>query len=224
MNDIPLRTLWLQSEAHLALGDLIYTSLQPNIIRRQITKTCSVNGDLLQPKEFFDYFAVGGNWHQHASNFNQDHDYLQIKDIFDYRNDFKKSPSYRSQVQKLSNAEPQKDYLGMPILTEQQLQKTFQYYLDLLTDIEANGFDANKPSLKENGDDAIGVALTPSFEFFHFRTGHHRLAIAQILNLLRVPVKIHLIHLSLIGNNPIAMSNIEIQRVRNILMRVRSKE
>ena len=46
----------------------------------------------------------------------------------------------------------------------------------------------------DRSDDNVGVAVDASGNLVHFRTGHHRLMIAQQLGVLKVPVVVRLVH------------------------------
>jgi hypothetical protein len=46
----------------------------------------------------------------------------------------------------------------------------------------------------DRSDDNVGVAIDASGNLVHFRTGHHRLMIAQQLGVLKVPVVVRVVH------------------------------
>lgn len=192
---------WSQKEAHSFLGETLYFNINPTEIKLQIRKTNLVRGDTLQDKIFFDFFIIGGDWDKCGTPFSQDHDFKLMLDLFNYRKDFRDSPSYKFDVNRIREGLFQKDYLGKPMFTNKALEDNYNYYLGLLNSIEKSGYMNSAKSPKINGDEPIGVSISSNGEFFHFRTGHHRLATAQILNLSEIPIKIQLVHMDWININ-----------------------
>jgi len=203
--------LWPKNLARSELGDLLQIAVPPFRIEKQVLKSEKVNGDLMQPKCFFDYFVVGGEWGSVGTNFVNDFDFQMMRDIFEYRKDFRDSHTYKYLYANVYNKFGLKNFLGIQIKNVAQLDENFWYYLHLLEDIEANGYDAARPSPRPGGDDHIGVALNRDKSLFHFRTGHHRLSIAKLLGLAKIPVTIQVLHLDWVGvefiTNPLEFKN-----------------
>jgi hypothetical protein len=183
-----------QEEAFSILGDSIVLSIDPSKITKLIKKECLVGNDWLPQKPFFEYFVVGGDWDKNYGEVKSDRNYQEICDLIKYGHAFRKSDTYAMCVDELKNGFPQKGVHGFPFKTEADIDETFNYYLNLIQTMKAYGYRPILETSKPTPERHIGVSIAPSGEFFHFRTGHHRLAIANQIGLKSVLVHVHFVH------------------------------
>lgn len=183
-----------QKTVQLRLSRFLNFDVDPTVIQKTIRKEFKVANDLLQNVAFFEWFVIGGNWDTKYGLFRDERNYSEILDLVLFKNSFRNSKSYNRCVVEWQNGTPQKGFDGLPFQKIEDIDDTFDYYLNLISSMTANGYVPQKqiPNLKNDCD--IGVAISSTGELFHFRTGHHRLAIAQILNLSSVRVSVQLVH------------------------------
>jgi len=184
----------LQTSVHTKLGDLLSFEINPNRISKTILKEFFVGNDWLQNRAFFDWFIVGGDWDVKTGLFRQERNFKEILDLFDHGKYFRDSFSYKKCVLEWQRGIPQKDYRGNHFREIQDIDDTFSYYLGLIESMKENGYVPQEFLNKTGQERDIGVAISSSAEPFHFRTGHHRLAIAQILQLPSIRVHVHFVH------------------------------
>jgi hypothetical protein len=184
-----------QSRAHAELGEALTFRTDPRSIKKLIKKECFVGNNWLQQKPFFDYFIVGGDWHRDHAWVADDRNFLEMKELLAVRGNFRASESYRKCIEELHNGVPQKGIEGDYFATVADIDEAFAYYLDLIVSMESVGYLPVLTSRKKKKEERhIGICIAPDGEFFHFRTGHHRLAIATLLNLNHVMVQVHCVH------------------------------
>lgn len=182
-----------QSEAHAALGSALVFATPPHSIKKMIKKECFIGNDWLQQKEFFDYFVVGGNWDQDYSFVSEDRNFVEMKELISVRDGFRSSSAYKQCVEELQIGCPQKGIDGNYFTSIDDVDEAFIYYLDLIRSMETVGYLPILTSRKKT-ESHIGVGISREGELFHFRTGHHRLAIASLLNLNSVIAQVHCVH------------------------------
>ena len=183
-----------QERALAVFGDGLVFRTDPQRIRKLVKKECRVGNDWMPQKAFFDWFIVGGDWHLDHGLVNEDRNYLEIRDLLMYEGDFQRSPAYRRCVQELEEGIPQKGVHGKLFASEEDIIETFRYYLALVASMKNNGYRAILETTKVTPERHIGVCIAPDGELFHFRTGHHRLAIAQQTGVSPVLVHVHCVH------------------------------
>ena len=183
-----------QSVAFQEIGDSLVFKSQPNQITKMVKKEYKVGNDLLQNNSFFKYFIVGGNWNLEFSNFAEDRNFLEMQELIHFKEEYAKSNSFKRCVNELKDGNPQKNHLGEEFKSLEDVRETFEYYLKLIRDMKTNGYVKQNHLTFGKADSEIGVAISPNSELFHFRTGHHRLAIAKAVNLEHVYVKVHFVH------------------------------
>ncbi len=176
------------------LGDSVVFSVDPSRITKQLKKECLVGNDWVPQKPFFEYFVVGGNWDLDYGEVNQDRNFQEISDLLEYGHEFRKSATYATCIEELKRGVPQKGVHGAPFETEADIAETFTYYLNLIEDMRAHGYRSILETTKRTPERHIGISIAPSGEIFHFRTGHHRLAIAKQIGLKSVLVHVHCAH------------------------------
>lgn len=177
-----------------SLGDALIFAADPSQINKLIKKECPVSNDWLQQKAFFDYFIVGGDWDRDFSLVRDDRNYLEIVELLTYREAFRSSPSYARCVTEIRQGTAQKGIHGVPFATAADVDETFTFYLDLIDDMRRRGYQSILQTTKPSPERHIGVGVAQDGELFHFRTGHHRLAIAKQIGLKSVLVHVHCVH------------------------------
>ena len=175
-----------QNEAHDLFGELLTVKVNPAVIEKQVKKTVRKYNDILHPKQFHDYFIVGGNWDIDYTYIEADRNYNEMRELIE-NPDYKNTYSYQLNIEEWLNGIPPKDHNGRYFNSIAAINRTYEYYLSLIASMSKNGYIKSR----EN----IGVAIAPTGELYHFRTGHHRLAIAKLLKLDEVTIKIYLVHL-----------------------------
>ena len=183
-----------QKYAHLKLGELLSLEVEPNVIKKTICKEFKVGNDMMQNKAFFKWFIVGGDWDTKYNLFQDERNFCEIIDLIEFQDHFRNSNSYRRCVLELQKGIPQKGFDGLPFEKIKDIDDTFAFYLKLISAMKKNGYLPQKQLSKPKHDSDIGVAISSTGELFHFRTGHHRLAIAQLLNLPTVTVSVQIVH------------------------------
>lgn len=183
-----------QAEAHRTLGEDLVFRTNPAKIEKLIKKECAVGNDLLQQKAFFDFFVVGGDWDKDYSLVVEDRNFLEMGELISARDDFRATQAYATCVAELHQGCPQKGKTGSPFESIEDIDETFRHYLGLITNMEANGYLPVLNTAKPEGERHIGVAIARDGALFHFRTGHHRLAIARQLGLSSALVQVHCVH------------------------------
>ncbi len=181
-----------QAHARGFLGNSTSLVVNPTMITRQIKKTEEVNNDILQPRPFFEYFIVGGDWDVDFDYFHNDRNFKEMLELHRFREEYKETYSYRVNVEEYLTGIPQKDHRGVPFESISAIDACYEYYLSLIESMEMRGYMPFRDPGKEDVD--IGLAITSEGGLFHFRTGHHRLAIAKILKLPIVKATVHLVH------------------------------
>lgn len=183
-----------QERALAVFGDRLVFRTDPQRIRKLVKKECRVGNDWMPQKAFFECFIVGGDWHLDHGLVNEDRNYLEMRDLLIYKDEFQHSPAYRKCVHELEEGTPQKGVHGKLFACEEDIIETFRYYLALAASMKNNGYRAILETTKSTPERHIGVCIAPDGELFHFRTGHHRLAIAQLSGVSPVMVHVHCVH------------------------------
>lgn len=183
-----------QTIAHSQLNDRLVFRVRPTQITKMIKRECPVGNELLQPKPFFDYFIVGGLWENSYSLIKDDRIYREMVDLISFGDDFRRSRSYRERVTELRAGVPRNGIYGTLFETCRDIDESYRYYIALIASMRENGYLPILDTLKPTPERHVGVAITPGGEFLHFRTGHHRIAIAQLLNLESMLVQVHCVH------------------------------
>lgn len=189
-----------QAEAISQLGDSLVFSVDPSMITKLVKKECQVGNDWVPQRPFFENFIVGGDWDKDFGAVKLDRNFLEIGDLLKYGQEFRKSNSYATCVDELRRGIPQKGVHGNAFETEADIDETFTYYLNLIDAMRLYGYKPILETTKRSPERHIGVCIASSGELFHFRTGHHRLAIAKQIGLKSVLVHVHCVHSTWVEN------------------------
>jgi hypothetical protein len=182
------------------LNEELSFEVNPLSLTKTIKKEFEVNNDLLQNQVFFEYFVVGGKWDLDYGHFREERNFLEMKDLVDFGSRFRESGSFKRSIKELEDNRPQKDHGGLFFKSIKDVEKSFEYYLELISKMRSKGYVSQNQLTGGKPDSEIGVAISRNSELFHFRTGHHRLAIAQLIKLPSVKVTVHLVHENWVHN------------------------
>lgn len=209
-----------QKYAKSLLGDNLIFKINPSHIKKQVRKEYLVGNDWLQHKQFFDYFLIGGCWDKDCTLIENDRNYIEMKELSIFRERFRESQAYINCVRELYDGRPQKGYDGNYFNSILDIDNTFTYYLDLIDSMTLGGY-IQELALKKSADEChIGVAIGRTGELFHFRTGHHRLAISKLLNLKSIFIQIHCVHDRIFNNLEANCDSKKIKEVGNIIHKI----
>ena len=191
--DADLRSWRLPQEGvHETIKQCPIIFANPKFLERVVPKNNLVKNDWMQDKEFFNFFVVGGDWHQDATPFFGERDYQQIADIYEYGLNYEDSNSFMRNVEEVRLGISLKGYNKERMQSISDIRNNYNYYHNLLLSIKSEGYE--EAVLSTERRDQVGVVIGKTGEFFHFRTGHHRLAIAKVLNLPKIPIWVHAVH------------------------------
>lgn len=214
-----------ETAKHLLSRDLTLW-VNPERISKQIRKDVEVGSDIMQAKTFFDFFFVDGEWDLDTSvtPFESDRDFLEMRDLFHLGWSYQDSPSFVRCMSELESGKPRKDHNGIPFSSAESVDEYFRNYLQLFHSMSVRGYVPAYDLDGYEASDEIGVAITRTGQLLHFRTGHHRLAIAKLLQLSRVYVQIHLVHHKWLGTVGDSSQDEIIRTTRNQLRRLGRRE
>ena len=210
--------------------ELVFPKLQetpllfasPMSIRFVVPKTNLVGFDWMQSKEFFEYFIVGGEWHKSATLFEEERDFRLILDLDEKGQDFEASDLFRTHLDDVKNGTSLKGFNGVRMRSYSDVLRTFEYYHNLLMRIKSQGYRQSVPP-KERYDQ-VGIIIGKTGEYFHFRTGHHRLSIAKILEIPKIPIWVHGVHEDWLQSQSEYDPSNEEQSIVSILTRISREE
>lgn len=205
-------------KARHVFGSDLNMWINPKIIIKSIKKDTVVKNDIMQRKYFFNNFIVGGKWDLDNEYFCNDRNFTEICELFYFKEDYEHSPSYSRYLIDLNEGKSIKDHKGKRIESIEAVDEMYRYYLNL---IELMKFGYREKIDDDNVFDEIGVAISSKSEFFHFRTGHHRLSIAKMLQLDRVKVSVHIVHSNWVLSQIDKYQLSEIDSIREGLNRLR---
>ena len=214
LDPIPIRQEYVKK----ILGQNLIFKINPKYIQKQVKKECYIGNDWLQQKAFFEYFFIGGDWEDGCTLIENDLNYIEMKQLLIFREKFRESPAYLSCVKEFYDGRPQKGCDGNYFNSILKIDETFSYYLGLIKSMASKGYLQDLPAPNKEGEEYhIGVAIGQAGELFHFRTGHHRLAISKLLNLDSIFIQVHCVHTGLLRNLVKDYGPKEIKETGNII-------
>jgi len=183
-----------QNVARARLGDALELRVNPKWIKGIIKKTCLHEGRYIQEKMFFEDFVVGGDWDLLADFFENDPLYAEMADLVRFEGEYRSSPAFQLCVREVLEGAKRNGPDGRVMSSESDVDKMFSFYLGVMRSMEKYGYLDKIDENRGKQEWHVGVAVTRDEQFLHFRTGHHRLALAQLLGLDRVIVHVHCVH------------------------------
>ena len=176
-------------EAKLHYGDKLFHYVNVRAIVGSVKLYIMIHGKRVKPKR---HFVLGGPWDIDAPYFSEDETCIDVVYMHVSNKHYKDSILYKRYLSRLQCNNPEIHH-GKYLDTEEILDEYFQGFYSLYNSIKNDGYVSQR---KMGGDEdtEIGIAIGRTGEPFHFRTGHHRLAMAKILDVESIPVVVHFVH------------------------------
>ncbi|MHB0774449.1 hypothetical protein [Halomonas sp. WWR20] len=134
-------------------------------------------------------FIWKGDWDLTRYDFREGSRYVFIQDIWQHREDLARSASYRQLLQRLEADKPFRSHQkGILLNTPDKILEYLQVYIGYMEDMAGQGFD------KGLGKDPLGVVIDRHGEILKVNRGLHRLAMAQVLGLDEIVVRVRAVH------------------------------
>ena len=176
----PLKTFWIDPE-----------EIEHGTYRKQIEE---IDGTLL-PK------VLDGDWDQKIYRIEDEEPYKSMKKHFDEGLDWEKTPRYQNMLEKIEKEG--KAYYGGWIRSEEELKEIFESIDRLYNNISDNGYLSQKeirnkesivnedlrPDHYANELNEIAVDIDRNGKII-FEESRHRLAIAKLVDIEKIPVRI----------------------------------
>ena len=131
-------------------------------------------------------FIWSGEWDRNLIPIEEHEKFVVIKELFTDNKDYHNTQFYSLAVNQMLKGDPLKRG-NMKLDSAKSINLYFKKYNKLFNDIKNNGFDLNLAP-------EVGVAIGRDGELIHFRQGHHTFAIAKILGIENVIVRIRAVH------------------------------
>jgi len=163
---------------------------------------------LLNPKNNDPVQLINGNWDlkENLKLFKDDIKTISYYQHFINGMDWKDTPYYKREVKRYLEGQVRKKYKSI-----RELNLKFNYHDNLFEKIKSNGFKTQKKIIESNGfiinygrganirkiDDDITVGIGRKGDIIFF-DGRHRLNVAKLLKLKKIPVRVLVIHPELI--------------------------
>jgi len=142
-----------------------------------------------QRRHLGNRFIWDGDWDKRTRHFHDTKRYKFLADIWENRSDLSKSKRFHELVNMYKKGKPYRSYhKGVYLDTEQKVHRFLQIYLTFMEQLRRYGYD---PSLAV---DPVGVALDRQGKLIKINKGLHRLAMAQIVGLKKIPVQVRAVH------------------------------
>lgn len=165
---------------------------------------------LLNLKINYPIQLIDGNWDlkENLKLFENDIKFVSYHQHFIKSIDWKDTPYYKREIKRYLKGQVRKDYKSID-----ELNLKFKYLDSLFEKIKSNGFKTQREIIESNGftinygrgvnirkvDDDITVGISRKGDIIFF-DGRHRLNIAKLLNVKRIPVRVLVIHPELMKN------------------------
>ncbi|QAR32943.1 hypothetical protein EP073_05835 [Geovibrio thiophilus] len=137
-------------------------------------------------------FIWDGDWDMGKTLFRDTDRYLRISDIWENRLDLRKSRRYAELTEMIRCGRPYIEYnrnrMGIYLNTEGKVLRYLEIYLEFMKQLETHGYES---SLEK---DPVCAAVGRNGELIKTAKGLHRLAMAQVLGMRSIPVRIRGVH------------------------------
>ncbi len=163
--------------ASLCLNDLLVFKMDPKKIQYHIKDPDKMQDGL---------FVWGGDWDQDIIDIEEHEKLNMVRELIVDKKDYDDTRFYSYAMKQIRTGKP----LSRGNIRLDSREKIVMYFKKqerLFEDIKANGFD---PGLASE----TGVAVARDGRLIHYRQGHHTLAIAKILGVEKVIVRIRAVH------------------------------
>jgi len=167
--------------------------IDPQTISLALPKALSAGGKTIYPRE---YFVLNGDWERATQPFSKTLAAVEMAGLIGV-GDITTSETYRGLIASMEKGQPRQH--GKRFFDSiAAISDYCRTYIEIYEDMCANGYRAAAPNDRKNGD--IGVAVGRDGTLYHFRKGHHRLALAQLANLKRAVATVRIVHSEWLGD------------------------
>jgi hypothetical protein len=131
-------------------------------------------------------FVWAGDWDKRLITIDKHEKIIMVRELFLENKDYRETAFYSFAVNRMKENRPVKRgviMLDSPV----NIDRYFEKHKKIFYEIKNQGFDINRSS-------KIGVAIGRDGKLIHFREGHHTLAIAKILGINEIKIKIRAVH------------------------------
>jgi hypothetical protein len=142
-----------------------------------------------QRRQLGNRFIWDGDWDKRTRHFHDTERYQFLADIWENRSDLSKSKRFHELVSMYKKGRPYRSYhKGVCLDNEQKVHRFLQIYLTFMEQLGTYGYD------RSLAEDPVGVALDRQGRLIKINKGLHRLAMAQIVGLKKIPVQVRAVH------------------------------
>ncbi|MBD9371948.1 hypothetical protein IB238_04765 [Rhizobium sp. ARZ01] len=193
-----------QAAAHF--GSRLFFEIDPQTLRHRLDEKFF---DGQQRRWIGEHFLDSGDWRNILSPLEKSPAHLEIIEICATRRDFRSGRRYRKYAKMIEQGRPPRRN-ARHLDTISELDAYFQYYVDLIENIERNGilprnhFQQHRDTGHQHRSTRslwqdlverdIGVAIAEDGRLVRHTSGKHRLAAAIGLGLDRIPVEVRMVH------------------------------
>lgn len=163
--------------ASLCFGTSLVFKIDPQSLKYHIE-----NPDVMQE----DLFVWAGDWDKNLIPINEHEKFFMMEELFALRKDFKNTKFYAHATSQMEKGIP----LKRGTITLDSLENISLYFKKaekLFEDIKEKGFDLSLAP-------ETGIVIGRNGSIIHFRQGHHTLAIARLLGVKNVIVRVRAVH------------------------------
>ena len=170
------------------LGDVLDVQVNPQALSQHVSMVHSFESKAIG-RRARSQFIWEGDWDIKTFDFKSINRYQFIEDIWRNRNDIAASNAYVELVENLRGGKPfRSHHKGVLLNSFEKITIYLDQYLAYMKSMKENGFD---PSL---GKEKLGVAIGRHGQLLKINRGLHRLAMAQVLGLDVIVVRVMGVH------------------------------
>jgi hypothetical protein len=163
--------------ASLCFGNSLVFKINPKLLKYHI-----LDPDIMPE----NLFVWSGEWDRDIILIEEHEKINMINELFVEKKDFRNTQFYSIAVNKMNEGKPLQR--GNNILdSRENIRRYFKKNIELFNGIKNNGFKLNLAP-------EVGIVVGRDGRIIHFRQGHHTLAIAKILGVDNVIVRIRAVH------------------------------
>lgn len=169
--------------ANLCFNDSLVFNVNPKLLKYHIYNPDNMPGNL---------FIWSGEWDRDIISIEEHEKFIMIKELFVDKKDYQNTKFYSFAINQMLKGDPlQRGNIKLDSI--ENIILYFEKHKKIFKDIKANGFDLNMAP-------QIGVVISRDGKLLHFRQGHHTLAIAKILGIDNVNIRIRAVHSNWLSN------------------------
>ena len=191
-------------------GDLV-VEIDPGCLTHELADLVDDRGASVRLSH---WFLDGGDWRQAVRPLRLSEVQQEIDAVFDFEGRLEESPAFRALLAKSEAGRPAVRN-RVSLMTPTLIRSYLEQYVELRRSIERHGFRrrAGVPSATarlfagtavrdraaEAAEREVGLAVGPGGRLLRLSGGRHRTAIAQRLELARIPAQVRLVHARWLG-------------------------